>query len=428
MIALCIKDIKLLLSERRSLIILFIMPIVLTTILSFALKGSFESGIGTDLLKIGIVSEYDVISDEMLFGQHFELALTEEDLPDFESLFYNEFLDNEDVKSLMTYQKMTMTAAKDSLASNTIDAYVILPEKFIFNQMVNFYTPYRNEVTIEVIAGPDSGYKQALISKVIQIYFDELNLSIVQKNTLYNVLGSNTSMKEKLEAIEPLLESSHTEATIQDVLIPGYREMDSFTYYAIAMMAMFILYSASYSAKSLMREKQGETLSRARVSGIHNVQMIASKGLMTVMLVCIQMSFLLLYAVLVLGVTWEISLPMLISIILSAIAVSGLGALIGAIALMHDNPHVVGIFENIIIHVFALIGGSYIPVDVLPTFLQHLKFIAFNGIALDLFINVFQMQKISIFIPKWGMMLAFALLTYAVATRLVYLKERVERV
>jgi ABC-2 type transport system permease protein len=112
-----------------------------------------------------------------------------------------------------------------------------------------------------------------------------------------------------------------------------------------------------------------------------------------------------------------------VAIIFSAIAVSGLGIFISAITLTAENYRVANIFENLLIHIFALIGGSYIPLEVLPSIFMTLKYFALNGIVLDLFINTFQdagWNKLAVY---YGLLCAIAIFFSIVAAIIIKRKE-----
>ena len=430
LIKLFIKDFKLLIAERKSLLIFFLMPLVLTTILSFALQGSFSSDTPIEIIDIAIVKNYVIKDDLQLMASKFNLQDLEqnaEGAPDFEKMFFEDFLLDRQLENILNYEIMSQNAARESLDSGQIDGILVLPDKFIFDQMVNFYTPYRNEMDIQVIGRSDRQFSASMIQEIMGMYFDKLNLKIVQKNAFVSVAAPVLGVENTVEHFESVLTLSVKDQEIQKISIPGYKEMNSFTYYAIAMMAMFVLYAASFSGKALLREKQAFTLDRNTIAGVGYAVMLASKFLMTWVLVVVQMSLLIGYSKLVLNVDWVFTPQMLVSIAISALAVSGFGSLLSALTMYYDNPNLPAVFENIIIHIFALVGGSYIPADVLPLQVGFLKLIAVNGMILDLFIKVFQELSFEILMPQYGMLLIFSSATFALGILLLSRKERVDR-
>ena len=63
------KDIKTLLTDKKALAIIMLMPIVLTSILSLALQGMFEGEIGSvGPINVAIVKEYNIENDMQAFS------------------------------------------------------------------------------------------------------------------------------------------------------------------------------------------------------------------------------------------------------------------------------------------------------------------------------------------------------------------------
>ena len=433
----CIKDLKLLLSERRSLLIFFLMPIVLTTILSFALKGSFDEEVSIATIPIAIVKAYDKSADGAkirdVFKAYIEASDPTNDMRqtvgdlDFETIFFDDFLGSNQMKKVINYQVMSEEEANKALANGTIKAIVILPESFVYDLSVNFISPYRNEIAIKVIASPEASYAGNLVTQIMSLYFDALNEHIVQKNTYLEIAMRTMALSEAMVHMGDIASLESETTLIQATSIPGYKVMKSFTYYSIAMMAMFVLYAASFSGVALMREKQDGTLNRNTSAGVTYHTMLLAKAFMTWCLVMAQMSGLLLFSRFILGVSWRLSPVMIFGMIATAIAVSGFGSVISAITMYYDNPNIPSIFENIIIHIFALLGGSYIPVDVLPAQLAYFKVIAINGIVLDLFIGIYQSLNSMALMPQLLMLVGFGIITFLISDGFMRRKERWER-
>gem|GEM_PF-3409416 len=430
----CIKDLKLLLAERRSLLIFFVMPMILTLILSFALQGTFDEGGSIGTIPIAVVKGYNREADERKVSEVFkayadkidETDKTAERL-DVEALFFDDFLGDENIKEIINYKVMTDGEAQEALANGTIKAIVKLPSAFVYDLMVNFVSPYRNEIDIEIIASPEASYAGRLITQIMSLYFDALNEHIVQKNTYLEVANTAMTMTDAIAHIEEVASLEYERTGVEEVTIPGYKVMKSFTYYGIAMMAMFVLYAASFSGGALMREKQDGTLNRNTIAGVTYHTVLLSKAIMTWCLVIVQMSCLLLFSRFVLDVSWTLTPAMILGMIATAIAVSGFGSILSVITMWYDNPNILSIFENVMIHIFALLGGSYIPVDVLPAQLAYFKVIAINGIVLDLFIGVYQALNVRVLIPQILMLVGFGIITFIISDGVIRRKERWER-
>lgn len=393
------KDIKVLLSDKKSLLIFILMPMILTTILSFALTGSFGDPGKMNAINVGVVKAYDIDKDLQKFSEAIrqmvgdEAELNMDDAPDLEHIFFQDFLGNDELEKIMSIKIFDEAGALKALEDEAVAVVVTLPEGFIFDQYVNFLLPNRNPIDIKIIGHPDYSYSTQIVTSVFESYFDTINKKVVNKNVLLEIGSSYVQMGTLFENIETVMNNPADEIRASHVKlteVPGKKLVSSFTYYSIAMMAMFILYSAGHTGRELLNEKKMLTLDRGVVSGIHYGRVLTSKFMMTVFLCMIQMSVLILYATFILKVEWNNPIKVAVGILFSSVAVSGLGVFISSITLTSENYKVANIFENVLVHVFALIGGSYIPLQVLPKLFMTLKYFALNGVVLDLFLNTYQ--------------------------------------
>lgn len=434
------KDIAVLFSERRSLIIFILMPIILTTILSFSLKGTFQETGEFNTVKVAIVKNYDAGEDLSYFKTKIsgyvdlDTVMADQNNMDFEKVFFQDFLENKDVKSIMTSVVMTDAEAQKALSEDEVVAIFYLPKQFIYDQLINFTMPYRNEIQIKMISNPDYQYSSQIAESVMMSYFDLMNEKVIQKNVFIEIGASYLDTQALFAHLGDILDNRiETYATgemnamddvqIQHETINGDKAIDSFTYYSIAMMSMFILYASGYVGRELLREKKMQTLSRGTVAGVTKVRVLMSKFFMTMILCMVQMALLLTFAKIVLKVDWESPLMMAVGILFSALAVSGLGIFISAITLTQDSYKVANIFENVLIHIFALFGGSYIPLEVLPSAVAKLKFIALNGVVLDLFLGIYKGAKLGKLLPQMGLLTLISLCFSALAIWIVIKKE-----
>jgi len=424
-----------LLSDKKGLMIFILMPMVLTTILSFALSGSFGEPGKMDAIEVAIVKAYDLDGETEAFMQTASQVMEEsaaglesdiQTTLNFEKMFFVDFLEDERLTPILNTRILTEEAAMMALKEEEVAVVVILPEGFIYDQYVNFLLPNRNPVEVKIIEHPDFNYSGQIVESIFGSYFDALNKRIVNKNVFLEV-GSTYLDPESLfaniqtiMADEDVIDSiSHVQMTT----IPGKKLVTSFTYYSIAMMGMFILYSAGYMGRELLRERKMLTLDRGVVAGVLYGRVLAGKFLMTVTLCFLQMSALILYANFLLGVDWEHPVKIVVAIFFSSLAVSGVGVFLSAITLSADNYRVANIFENLLIHVFALLGGSYLPLEVLPKIFMTLKYFALNGIVIDLFIGTYQnatWEKLSFY---YGILSLITLVFTLIAAIIIKRKE-----
>src|SRR6056297_1114295 len=161
MINIFLKDFKLFISDKKTLAAIILMPIILTTILSFALSGSFTQAGSDWTINIGVVKDYDKDVEENKF---------EEFNP--EKIFFQDYLGNKEIKNFLHYQVMTKEEALRKLEAKEISSLVILPENYIYDMYINTFTNFRNKVDIEVVSHPDMNYSGRITRELMKNFND----------------------------------------------------------------------------------------------------------------------------------------------------------------------------------------------------------------------------------------------------------------
>ncbi len=395
------KDLKILLSDKKALIIILLMPIILMVILSFALKGIFMDDWETSKVNIAVVKQYDAAADLRSFddslhngllaqgmgqGAVEELTSTSDDT-DPENIFFNEFLGSREVSNIISYRVETEENANALLNNGEISAIVILPEKYLYNMKINLLTPFRNEVAIEVLTNPDASIDGQIVQSIMQAYSDSMSSVIIGKNVLIeaamaNNIGDNSfkGMETVMTGIMDALEAVQVE--VNDVTLEGRKPISSSDYYAAAMLTMFILFAAGHGGRMLLEEKENSTYQRMMVAGTSRQGILAGKFLVIFIIALLQITTMTAFSYFVLKVEWGNFLSVAVIGIAAAFAVAGVGATVAAATYRAGNYKMANIFETGIIQTMALLGGSFFPIDILPAVFQKLSFLSLNGIAL----------------------------------------------
>ena len=395
------KDLKMMLSDKKALSIILLMPIILMVILSFALKGIFMDDWQASKVNIAIVKQYDAAADLNSFddslhngllaqgmgqGAAEELTSTSDDT-DPENIFFNEFLGSGEVSNIISYRIETEENAIALLNNGEISAIVILPEKYLYNMKINLLTPFRNEVAIEVLTNPDASIDGQIVQSIMQAYSDSMSSVIIGKNVLIEAAMANSigdksfkGMETVMAGIMDALEAVQVE--VKDVTLEGRKSISSSDYYAAAMMTMFILFAAGHGGRMLLEEKENSTYQRMMVAGTSKQGILAGKFLVVFIIALLQISTMTAFSSIVLKVVWGNFLTIAMIGIAAAFAVAGVGATVAAATYRAGNYKMANIFETGIIQTMALLGGSFFPIDILPAVFQKLSFLSLNGIAL----------------------------------------------
>ncbi|RKD31202.1 ABC transporter permease [Thermohalobacter berrensis] len=402
-----IKDLRLMLSDKKALAIMIMMPIILTSILSFALGGTFTSEDSIGKTKIAVVKKYNIATEIEDFRYSLSNGIVSENISksdlekiskgveelSIEKIFFKDFLDNKDIKEFLEYEIVREDEALKLLNSKKISAIVILPENFIYDMYTNFLTPFRNKVEIKVITHPDMNFKGRIVNGIMESFTDMTSTLIVGKNVLIETALEEdvidkvfNNMNDVIDDITVNLSNNSPEIVYES--LNGRNPISSFSYYSAAMTSMFILFSAGYGGKSLLEEKDNITYQRMIIAGVSRWKILVGKFFTILAFTLIQIFVMVTFSTFVLKANWGNIYIVTIISILAAFAVAGLGTLIAVLTYKVGNYKMTNIFESGIIQVMAFVGGSFIPIDVLPKFIRFLSNLTINGLALNSYFRI----------------------------------------
>ncbi len=153
---------------------------------------------------------------------------------------------------------------------------------------------------------------------------------------------------------------------------------------------MMLLFSVSASGASLLTEKEEGTLRRLLVAPISPSNILYGKMLSTLFLAILQLTVMFLYSWLVLGLDIFINLPALILMILaSAFACSSFGIFMASVCKSRKQ---VESLSTLVILVLSALGGSMMPLFIMPAIMQKIAIISVNYWAMDGFFDIFWRQ------------------------------------
>jgi ABC-2 type transport system permease protein len=408
-ISIIIKDLKVMFSDKKALAIMILMPMILTAILSMALKGSFSAGSDSDFqpVDIAVVKLYDSREDSERFqsalsNNYFLKEIGEDASKDLmeagsklepEKIFFEDFLESEDVSEFIRCRVEDESKALELLSNKDISAIVLLPSGFEYDMKINLLTPFRNKVEIKVLTHPDSSINGKIVQSVMDAYTNSMSSVIIGKNAIVEAAMANNLGNEAFSSMEDITEDmtdamKSIKINMEDVVLEGRKPIKSTDYYAVAMMTMFILFAAGQGGRMLLEEKDNLTYQRMSVAGVSKPEILSGKFITVFIIALFQIAVMIIFSDLALKVEWGDPAAVLLISITAAFAVAGLGTFIGAMTYRAGNYKMANAFENVIIQVMALLGGSFFPLDVMPEIMQKLSFLSLNGVALKAYLKI----------------------------------------
>lgn len=392
LIDLIIKDVKTVVYDIRSLAIILIMPIVLMSILGMSLQVVFgdESESGIINAHIGVVKNYNYDGEMAKVAGRVDLDSFEEDTIsnlNAEKHLFN-MLDGDEIRDFITYELVTEDKGFDMLANGELDAVLVLPKDFIFNSYM-MLSGSRLISDIKYYVNPEDDFVAGMLGNIFASYVETNNNEYAKNRFIMTDFVASLPEGATVDGAMFETDVDHGTSQIEVSMKSVYRNetISSFQYYAAAIMCMFLLYSAGVGGRALLEERKEQTIPRLTVSGNGLGKIVLSNYIRVVMLVIIQSMIMIVYSALVLKVDWGNPVVVLVTMLLSSLAIASIGTLIAIVTLIANNYKVANAFEFGLIYVMALIGGSFIPVEQLPEGVGKLSFLSVNGQALKMYIR-----------------------------------------
>jgi ABC-2 type transport system permease protein len=379
------------------------MPIIITTILGFALQSMFSMGRvdEIDQIKFALVDEdqaaysLDAFKKDLAASPMGAGMLNSEGMADlnknYESLnprniFFKQFLGSKSVKQMVTYETMSRDEAMATLNAETYAGVVILPKSFSKDMTLNLLTPFRNEAMIELIPNGNMTMSSTILKALIGGFADQLNGVINEKNvTLEQQIQYGLALD--FSNLTDLAKSDgNLSGELKSTTINGTNPIDSKGYYAIAMLAMFLMFVAAMGGSLILEEKDLYTYDRHLMAGYSPLKIMIAKMSVIAAVAVIQIVVMISYSKLIFGVEWGNWLNVFIISAVTVFGISGLGILLCVIGSVTKSYKIATIFQNGFIQVLALFGGSYLPVDQMPQLIQTVGQYLINGVILKAYL------------------------------------------
>lgn len=361
------KDMLLVLSNLKALVFILLMPIVLIVILSLSLGAVFQDeSIKIDIIKVGVVDNNTSI-------QRLPLQILQATPYDL--------LNNERIKEIIDYEEVDLASGQDRLEKREYSTLIIIPEGF-YSAVASNFTNETAATQIEVIGYLNTSFETNIVLSIVNAYTDQLSNIIADNKIISKYLASekfasfSASLQEELAAHQLDLQFTAT---------GDRKSINQFYYYSIAITCMFILYTAGQGGSFLLEESQNKTLDRLSVAGVTKSKLLLGKSTAIFALCIVQLAVLFIFSTLAFSLNWgNIFIFFAIALALS-FSVTGIGTLL-MIASYRTGSHNWGtMFQAIGAQLFALIGGSFIPLSVLPKFFSTAALFTPNGLAIMAF-------------------------------------------
>ncbi|NQU85829.1 MAG: ABC transporter permease [Mariniphaga sp.] len=367
MIRLFKKDLKLFLKDKRSVLLTFLLPIILISLFAFAFGGIGTRSNSSDPINL-LVTDIDnseasnkiVLALDSLKGLQLKISDLEES---------KELVSKGNYPGALIFHK----GFEDSVMAGTT-----LPVELLYDKACEM----------------EIGLLQPILMSNIMPMIGQQTVSKNIKNYLNKTFpGMDKSISEKILSDVTSEENENSnfgfDSEIKMTSIVGETEETNLgLIQAVAGTAiMMLLFSVAGMGASILEEKEKGTLSRLLYSPLNTNTILFGKMFSTFFIAILQLTLMFLFAWLVFGLNLLLNIPALIlMIIATAFAVSSFGIFLAAISKTRGQAQSL---STLIILIMSAIGGSMIPLFIMPAIMKKIAVFSVNYWGIEGFYDIF---------------------------------------
>jgi ABC-2 type transport system permease protein len=364
------KDLKLFFHDQRSVILTFLLPLILISLFVFAYGGIGEFDGRSEPVRMLVADLDQTVSSKAIISS----IDTLEDVKTFisDSVKSRELVIRGDYACALIIYK----GFQDSLnAGNRA------PIEIVYDRSREMEIAVLQQNLISTLMSSTS---KIIVNKTIENYLKG-QFPFIDKNMSDNIARTATGNDKNVPAIKWTSVVGEKNDTKLGLI------------QAVAGTAiLMLLFSVAGVGTSILEEKENGTINRLLYSPLKGSTILYSKMLFAFFISVLQLTTMFLFAWLVFNMDLSVNAPGLILMITAtSFAVSSLGIFLAAIAKTRQQAQNL---STIIILVMSAIGGSMIPLFIMPAVLQKIALLSVNywGIQgfYDLFWRVLPLKEI----------------------------------
>jgi len=353
------KDFMVYVTDRRSIALIVLMPIILILVLGVCLSTVFSNG-GMSI-------------------DNFEVAVVDKDKDQFATQFID-FLKSEDIKKLVTVIQIPEDEARDRVSRGKIPAMIVLPEGY--SKAIH----EDREAKIELYLDPGDAFRGKIVEGLVKSYSGVLAAvhgANDAADTVFKDYGLNGNLitPAVMKTISEIDGTGLAENTVQKK-----QSLSAMQYYSAGILVMYILFVGMLGTISVIEEREQKTLLRLMSTTVSRGVILSGKLLGLYFLGVFDVMVLIIFTKFAFGVDWGSSIPGLV--VLSGAMIFAACGLAMLIASLMKSARAVGAINPVIVMLLSMLGGSMIPLFVMPPVMQILSKITLNNWALNGYISL----------------------------------------
>lgn len=392
----CLKDLKLFFSDKKSVLLTFLLPILLITLFAFAFGGIGGGGNKPKLIKL-LVTDLDNSKESKKLLNSLDSIKGLKLIP-------------------TTLEKATKVVRKGKYLG-----VLVLKKGFKTAMLNNEAIPL--ELKYDASREMEIGMLQSVLMENLMKGIGEKAIAKNIENYLDTAFsGLTPNMKKKIASSFNSGNSSKNNTLVDLKMTSVIKDKSNKTnlglIQAVAGTAiMMLLFSIAEIGGGLLEEKEGGTLKRLLYSPVKPSAILFGKMGAAIVIAISQLFIMFLFAWLAFGLPIFKDVPSLLILIFSvAFAVASFGIFLVAIA--KSRKQLSGL-SSIIILTMSAIGGSMIPLFIMPEIMQKIAVISVNYWGIQGFYDIFYRSlSITEILPRVFVLLGIGLVMSFISLRL----------
>ncbi len=398
-----LKDLRLIFRDKSALVLSLLAPFVLTLGMG-ALTGAFSGGGDTGISHIPVVL---VNQDEGELGE----ALVD--------VFQSSELDDLVDPTIMD----DFDEAKDLVDQDQITGAIFVPAGFTASLIpAPDGSSTADPLQIAFYSNPTSPTSAGVLRSILDQFVNQVQIGRISAEVIVGQLLENGLVSpEQAPAIgmrigqEMASTSSKSPSITIDNKTSGGKaiEFNILAYMAPGMAVMFLMYTVTFGAASLLIENQRGTLPRLLVAPTFPAYVLVGKAVGILLTAVAQLLILIVGTSLLFRLQWGDFLGLILLIFAAAWGASGWGMLFAAFL---KTPGQIGITGSAVTLLFGVLGGSFFDLSMLPDWIQVINKITPNAWAIDGFFILSVGGVLKDILPNILALLMMGAILFTVAT------------
>jgi ABC-2 type transport system permease protein len=364
-----LKDLKLVFRDKAAMIFMLLAPFLLTLGMGFVTGQFGSSGSGISNIPVVIVNQDGGQLGNSLVELFQSKVLSE--------LVASTFLDDE-------------AAARQQVDEDQFVAAVIIPPGFTESIIpLPGQTEPGPTVPLTIYGNPTSPTSAGVVKTILEEFVSRLEVGrvggtvivtqLIGKGLISPAQAGEVAVRVGQQQVSSLDENRVIKLT-SNVASEAAVEFNPLAYIAPGMALMFLMYTVSNGGRTLLVERNQGTLPRLLVSPTGSAQVLGGKIFGIYLTGVVQMLILIMGSTLFFQLKWGDPLAVFVLVLAAVFGACGWGMLITALA---KRPGQIAAIGSALMLTFAILGGSFIQIEMLPTWIQWISKITPNAWGLD---------------------------------------------